>query len=198
MSNRCKATTKAGKVCAKNALTDCDFCHVHNKNGHEKCADITMVPSVPAVPLPGIMAGLPAQIAEVQSQIATLKAHLKQLHQLQRSQGRVFTKAKLMFYHDHKTNPQLLGDIREKLLAGGLLFTRTVASKGVVVTKEKIPYTLVREYTDNTFMTLITDAERMVYLDRALAAVLAPVAPVAPVVPMVPSVPLVPSVPAPA
>lgn len=101
--------------------------------------------------------------------IQYLKLELKRLELLKKNlttNGKVMTKAKWLFYHEHKANPQLLEDVRNKLRIAGLYMTRQVKINGDTIDKEIIPYTIIKCYTDNAFNGLI-GASKASYITKA-------------------------------
>ena len=112
-------------------------------------------------------------LADINVRMAALRLEADELTKMkamfQPENKKVLNKARAIFYHKQKTNPDLLADIRDKLRSVNLLITKSRIIGGAVVTTEVIPWRLVREYTDSAFDALpVPDRRRL--LDAARTA----------------------------
>jgi len=189
MATRCIALIKSGSRCSHDTKDGCELCSVHLRHGtrygtiHVPAVDPTADPTVdptvdptadPVLPLIKTRIAPPvidsAQVAALDSEIEALTALIKEL-KIQRKSltntSKITTKAKWLFYHDHKTSEDILSRIRPRLLAGGLAFSKTIKIKGMEITKEIIPWQYIKAATDEMFRAEISDEVRAAYFSRA-------------------------------
>lgn len=105
----------------------------------------------------------------ITKRIASMKLEVRRLEKVKKSfenSGKILTKAKWVFYHENKANPQLLEDVRGKLKSAGLYMTRPIKVNGQVVMKECIPYVIIKGYTDNAFNGM-DDQRKAPYIAKA-------------------------------
>lgn len=158
---RCAGSNKDGKRCS--LITTGEFCHHHlpskGKEGFE--ASITM--EVPRDPVDAV---IDSEIELVKSKIRDLKEELKMLRNIKKSQNtKILTKARWLFYHENKGNKEMRTEITGKLVASSLAFTYKNS------TEIKIPYMLIKAYTDNVFYRMSED-DRKPYVEEARELIL--------------------------
>lgn len=184
---RCTATTRAGKRCKHNQADGSLFCVTHKNmkdgqagdgwegiddiladtfdlSGDEivETSDATISLNLVNNPQQPVLVE-PQQTSEfnLDAMLEEVTMKLEQLNKvkklLKNASAEVETKAKLMFYHANKTNPDLMNELRTKLKTCGLYLVKN--------NKEIIPYTFVKEYTDNAFNAM-NPVDKKPYYDR--------------------------------
>ena len=102
-----------------------------------------MTPTGPVDPVDAI---IDAEIELVKAKLKDLKEELKMLRTIKKSQhNKILTKARWLFYHANKGNKEMRTEITEKLVSTGLAVTYKNSSD------IKIPYMLIKAYTDAVF-----------------------------------------------
>lgn len=173
--NMCTCKTKKGLPCGNRALANASMCYVHTKlgRGDYMASDIVSEISQDG---PDVVAnnnvGEPSldndmdtdstsdintityHIAAAKAVIAFENAKIKKLMKLLnlhvREDARILTKAKSLFYHEHKKNSNMITDIVSRLQVAGLYTTKITKGKGATEIPA-IPYQIIRRYTDDVF-----------------------------------------------
>lgn len=90
------------------------------------------------------------------------------------SDKRVNQRARWLFYQDAKTRPDILANLKPRLESAGLLVKQTVVVGGVEMLVDKIPWVMVKSYTDMLFDNLSV-ADTAEYKRKAVDAIVAAV-----------------------
>jgi hypothetical protein len=166
---RCAATTLAGKRCSKNATDNHEYCHVHCKSKTItpfKELDSPMNSDAPMILIDPVDAIIDSEIDMVKAKLKDLKEELRMLKTIKKSQSsKILTKARWLFYHENKGNKEMRTEITQKLVVGGLAFPKKNTME------VKIPYLLIKEYTDKGFFQL-SEESRKPYMDEAREIIL--------------------------
>lgn len=189
---KCKDTTGAGNPCSKNAAEGCNgYCKIHFKKhqlgldnsaavelsggaGSQTQTDMSDEVEFSSTTLAAIE-DIDAQISHQHTIIKIAKEAIKELKKKKNavtSSKRILFRAKFLFYKEYKMHPDIMADLRPKLMAGGLLTTKTVKVKNETITKEFIPWQYVKEYTDREFMKL-QPTDKKPWLEKARTLILA-------------------------
>lgn len=194
---RCTATNRSGKRCKNNQLDGSLYCSTHKGLCEASAMDDgldlaslfddevveTHAPDPVLVPVPASPQATESiqnihvehqqnvynnifQLHDIDAMIDEITAKLSKLNKVKRvissANAEIESKARWMFYHGNKHNPTLIGDLRTKLMSSGLYLIKN--------NKEVLPYSFVKEYTDNAFNALSME-ERDKYYERARSKV---------------------------
>jgi len=88
------------------------------------------------------------------------------------SDKRVNQRARWLFYQDAKTRPDIMANLKPRLESAGLLVKQTVVVGGVEMLVDKIPWVMVKSYTDMLFDNLSV-ADTAEYKRKAVDAIVA-------------------------
>jgi len=184
---RCTATARTGKRCKHNQVDGSLFCTAHKKmnenndvattgDGWEGIDELLSeafddVPDVVETSdatislnmiAPPPIQQTPVPTLNIDDMLEEITLKMEKLNKVKRilktANSEVDSKAKWMFYHTNKTNPDLVGDIRTKLQSCGLYLIKN--------NKEVLPYRFVKEYTDNSFNAM-PQQEKEAYYNKA-------------------------------
>jgi len=88
------------------------------------------------------------------------------------SKANIERKAKAIYYHENKADPEIRSTIVNKLKSVGMLKMKKVLVGNTVYETENIPWKLVRDVTDEKFLNLIENEDPVAdaYLKKAIEA----------------------------
>lgn len=157
----CTAITKKGLPCRKLAMVNSTFCKLHTSSETSNDNNIVMMESDEINTMSDDISTIDYKIAASRAIIALEQAKIKDLMKIRKlyEQGdkKVITKAKSMFYHENKTNPDMILEIVDRLKNAGLYTTKKIKGRDI----PDVPYQLIRKYTDNVFDKLEGDKKEL-------------------------------------
>ena len=187
---RCAAHTNggSGKKCKKQAICNSKYCYIHHQANKEAVDTVENMENdnyfegylaEDSVTEEEILVNEPLQITSFQDdldfvtkRIVSLKLEVKRLQKVKESIekfGRVLTKAKWIFYHENKSNPEVLEDVRSRLKMAGLYSTLPMQVNGQTIMKENIPHVIIKTYTDNAFNSM-DDMSKAPFIAQAVSS----------------------------